>query len=177
VNFQLVGIDEADEILDEVLRNEEMFGANRIRQHKGSAHEQVDDILLRGPTLSTGKTLADLWAETECVNYITMWQFPLIEEFIKYWSIRLRNDKIGRVIITRLGPGKRIHPHVDEGPVPEMYRRYHYVIQGDKDNLFFVEGKPQSMCSGELWCVDVTKEHSVINQSDRDRIHLIMDMH
>jgi len=50
------------------------------------------------------------------------------------------------------------------------------VIQGTSGNIFTIDGRQQEMRTGQLWKVNVRKEHSVVNQSDRDRIHLIMDV-
>jgi aspartyl/asparaginyl beta-hydroxylase (cupin superfamily) len=84
--------------------------------------------------------------------------------------------RLGRVIMTRLPPGKSIHPHRDEGPVPEFYKRFHLVVQGGDENVFMIEDEVKPMQSGEMWETDVRQMHTVINLMDQDRIHLIVDI-
>ncbi len=164
-------------IVTEVEAQRHKFGENRIRQSfEGSAHINVDDILLRGPMLAAHRTLADLWFETQCVTYDNMQLFPTIQDFIEQWMEKLNLNTLGRVMLTRLPPYHAIYPHIDEGPVPKMYKRYNLVVWCGFENLYFVDGQAQRMTMGQMWCVDVTKLHSVYNRSALERIHLIMDM-
>jgi quercetin dioxygenase-like cupin family protein len=41
--------------------------------------------------------------------------------------------------------------------------------------IFTVGGEPRSLPAGEIWEINNTREHSVENTSDRDRVHLIVD--
>jgi len=163
-------------VLREINQNDEFFGINRIRQYAGSAHTEVDDILLRGPPLSMGLTMMELMNAIDCEWYQSVNMFPETYEMVSWITHYLGCKKLGRVIITKLAPGGVIYPHIDEGEVPKVYERFHYVIQGTSGNIFTIDGRQQEMRTGQLWKVNVRKEHSVVNQSDRDRIHLIMDV-
>lgn len=171
------------QVVMEISRNRVMFGANPIRQYPGSAHAEVDDVLLRGPHgIDTPEHLdasdiVNAHQEISCFDYFdTMMRFPHTMQLVEKIYNQVEGFRLGRVMITRLKPGGVIDPHVDEGPVPEYYTRYHYVIVGSPGNLFTVDGDTTIMLTGELWRVDVTKEHSVNNYAVTPRIHLIMDI-
>ena len=170
MNFELIAITPPEKMWREVHDNRALFGRDRVRQYPGSAHWMVDDILLRGP--DRDQDFIDLWEDCYCQNYELMESFPVVQSTVLDLFHDLQYTELGRVIITRLRAGDRIESHIDEGPVPEMYTRYHYVIQGK--SLFWIDKGYQVMSPGELWRVDVTKTHRVT--TDEDRIHLIMDM-
>ena len=176
-------------ILAEVIRNSHMFGLNPIRtDHPGSAHREVVDILLRGPveistlpfthgTYSAPTVITkQLHNDLECLDYKELKKFPCIVKILLN-TIKLFRALNGRVIITQLAPGGVIYPHVDEGAVPEYYRRFHYVIQDGGRDVFMVDDCAQVMLTGQLWEVDVKQKHCCVNMGNKDRIHLIMDFH
>ena len=82
------------------------------------------------------------------------------------WTVRLLG----------LSPGSRIKEHEDYFLGIE-YRliRIHIPIATDPRVDFFVGGKKQVMLEGEAWYIDFSLPHSVDNNSDKDRIHLVLD--
>ena len=40
---------------------------------------------------------------------------------------------------------------------------------------FFVGGRRLMMAEGEAWCIDFSLPHRVDNESDKDRVHLVID--
>lgn len=162
------------EVAHELHVNSHMFGANRIRQYKGSAHHQVDDILLRGPDLD--QDLVAIHNAIPCEWYETADELPACRTLVEDLMQSVRGRELGRVIITRLPTGGSIDPHVDEGKAAEYYRRYHYCVKGEAGNMFIVGHHAQQMRSGEFWRVNNRIMHSVINQSIDDRIHIVIDI-
>ena len=150
----------------------------------GSPHADAEDIILRGPVGAEYKTLQELHQELSCEDYPAGELFPKTLA-MAYNLAYLMSDpgardeyplQLGRVILTKLEPGKTIHPHRDEGAVPEFYRRICMVVQGGDENVFMIEGEVQPMQTSEMWETDVRQMHTVINLMDQDRIHLIVDI-
>jgi hypothetical protein len=81
-----------------------------------------------------------------------------------------------RVRFLSLLPGAKIGEHKDvlEG---EQTRdvRLHIPFQTNDDALFYIEGQQLHMEVGELWYMDISRTHSVINQGRDERIHLVID--
>ncbi|TFH50594.1 MAG: hypothetical protein E4H01_01995, partial [Lysobacterales bacterium] len=141
----------------------------------GSPHQDSMDIILRGPEKLPGDTLADLHMRVTCTDYDAAELFPLSLTMASSLAYLLSSEEqradgvpreVGRVILTKLSPNKTIHPHKDEGPVPDYYARFHLVVQGGDENIFMVNGKVQPMLTGEMWEVDVRQLHTVINLMD-----------
>ena len=152
------------------------WGANPIRtDYPGSAHAEIVDILLRGPADLT-RPLPELYGELECVDYPLFEQFPETSGVANAIMVMSSASKMGRVILTRLAPNGVIYPHIDEGPVPLYYNRYHFCIQGGLGNLFVVDNVSTHMHPGEAHYVDVRQKHMVANLTEDDRVHLIVDV-
>lgn len=78
--------------------------------------------------------------------------------------------------LLRLAPGSIIKEHRDRGAGYQFGSfRLHIVIRTHEDVSFKVDGGEVPMKSGECWYADFDRPHSVANNSDQDRVHLIMD--
>ena len=172
---RVLDTDTQNGIKDEVDVADSLWGVKTFRtDHEGSAHKEVVDILLRGPDLDGDDPFNDLY----CEDYTTMHSFPRIKSTINDLTISLKMFNVGRIILTQLAPNGVIYPHVDEGDVPDYYRRFHYVIDdGGDGNLFIIGNSTQQMRTGQLWEVDVKQKHAVLNMGERDRVHMIVDLH
>ncbi|MEO8671606.1 MAG: aspartyl/asparaginyl beta-hydroxylase domain-containing protein [Tahibacter sp.] len=53
--------------------------------------------------------------------------------------------------------------------------RIHIPIVTDPRVEFIVDRQPLVMQPGEVWYIDFSKPHSVVNRSDHDRVHLVLD--
>jgi hypothetical protein len=179
------GLFDTNEILAELKSQPLLWGQSPRVTFEGSPHSDTNDIILRGPTGQEYKSLQELYFEIACEDYPTVELMPKTIQIANNLAyllspIEMRELgsplRLGRVIMTRLPPGKSIHPHRDEGPVPEFYKRFHLVVQGGNENVFMIEDEVKPMQSGEMWQTDVREMHTVINLMDRDRIHLIVDI-
>ncbi len=78
--------------------------------------------------------------------------------------------------LLRLKPGSVIHEHRDIGLA---YRfdcfRLHIPVLTDAAVAFMVGGKDIPMQKGECWYADFDLPHSVKNDSEQERIHLVID--
>lgn len=177
-NFELI-LDQVDfNILnEEVEASKHLFGILPIRtNYEGSAHREVEDILLRGPLIKETSTLLELQNATECFNYTFMESFPNLYISVIDLMRFVVGEQLGRVIVTKLPAGGKIYSHKDEGDAAEKYDRFHIVLKGEPGDTMIVEGQEQKMRTGQVWWFDNTKEHSVENRSDQDRIHIIVDI-
>jgi GNAT superfamily N-acetyltransferase len=82
----------------------------------------------------------------------------------------------GRVIITKLKAGGKIDTHMDEGKYADRYDRFHICLQSDLGNLFAVGGHGCWMQPGEAWWFNHKRPHWAENTSERERIHMIVDV-
>ena len=83
---------------------------------------------------------------------------------------------IVRAILVNLPSKCKIKPHQDYGKSLKETLRYHLPIVTNKDVIFTVGGESKNLKEGLLWEIKNTEKiHSVINNGQTDRIHLIID--
>lgn len=154
------------------LANSELWNEHPIRtQHPGTAHADVDDILMMFNDLSG-----------EIVNDIQVVPFPAwhalkpLRTMILDLMRRVDGVQLGRCIVTRLPPGGEITPHIDQGAPATYYRRYQIVLQSLPGALFHIGDETVNFQTGEVWWINNREIHSVVNNSADDRIVCIVDI-
>lgn len=87
------------------------------------------------------------------------------------------NGYLLRAILVKLFKNSEIPEHVDTVNETFKYsRRIHIPIKTNPDCVFNVGDESINMKEGEIWEMNNDKlKHSVINNGDKDRIHLIID--
>lgn len=84
---------------------------------------------------------------------------------------------IQRANLVKLLPNSQIAPHIDKGEFLLSTHRIHLPIKTNQQCRFIVGGIQEHIPFGELWEINNTGEmHSVHNDGDEDRIHLIIDV-
>jgi len=90
-------------------------------------------------------------------------------------SLGAEKVEIGRIFFSKLLPKSRIDLHVEDGKYFEYYDRFHFVIQSNDDNIFCIRDEPLRLKVGHMYWVNNHVPHWLINNSDEDRINLIVD--
>jgi hypothetical protein len=96
---------------------------------------------------------------------------PIVKSLEEY-----HNGTMGRVMFTKLAPNGNISAHVDGGEYLDVVRRHHIPIITNKNVAFIVDKEKVNMQEGEVWEINNMKKHEVLNPSDQDRIHLLIDI-
>ena len=82
----------------------------------------------------------------------------------------------GMVLLIKLKAREDISIHFDSGDYLMLSKRNHIPIV-TSDNVFFGVGNEKiSMQAGECWEINNSRPHLVENNSDIDRIHLLIDI-
>jgi hypothetical protein len=84
--------------------------------------------------------------------------------------------KVARVLLVKLSAGKDVTEHVDSGDYLSTVRRYHIPIITNDSVFYTVNSETINMKKGECWEINNLKPHSVLNNSNEDRIHLLIDI-
>lgn len=83
--------------------------------------------------------------------------------------------KVVRLILAKLKPGGHIPPHEDYFNLL-LTHRVHFVIQSNDSCIFTIDGQETIFPEGTCFELNNSKTHSVINNGEQDRIHLICDI-
>jgi hypothetical protein len=84
-------------------------------------------------------------------------------------------EVFGRSRLMRLEPGHTVPPHVDVNYHWFNRVRLHIPITTTEDVLFYCGDQHVHMAAGEAWIFNSWLEHTVENNSDRTRVHLVLD--
>lgn len=167
-------------LLHAINRQPELWNKNTLRTtHPDSPHTEVEDIWMRfndlKPYQETGEA-AKLLDEHESVCYPAWFKLPQAHSIIFDLMRRVEGIRLGRVLITRLAPGKKIAPHVDGGSHAEYFERYHCILQNKPGSIFRAGNEVLCMNPGDVYWFNNAADHEVVNNSDDDRLTLIIDI-
>ena len=82
----------------------------------------------------------------------------------------------GRVLLLKLFAKKDVSEHTDRGEYLSAVRRFHIPIITNDLVSYTVNGETVNMKEGECWEINNQRPHSVLNDSDIDRVHLLVDI-
>jgi hypothetical protein len=153
-----------------LMRNPQLWNQDNCRREfEGTPHKETEDILLRFGS-ADGNDL-------EAVDTAAMSSMPKAKDAARAIMMSVGGVRLGRIVITRLEPGRKILPHSDVvGEYAKYYTRFHLVLQGLPGSLFNCGDETVVMQTGELWWFDASAEHSVVNNSKDDRLHMLVDV-
>lgn len=80
-----------------------------------------------------------------------------------------------RVMLARLPAGAFIPPHVDGDARGFVPHKIHVPILTNPEAYFFLDRQRHHLAEGRAWEVNNGVTHSVVNNGDSDRIHLIFE--
>ncbi len=101
--------------------------------------------------------------------------YNIIRPIIKDLEDRMCG-KAARILLIKLNANKNVTEHTDSGDYLNSVRRFHIPVITN-DNVFYtVNNEKINMRVGECWEINNKKPHSVDNNSDEDRIHLLIDI-
>lgn len=99
----------------------------------------------------------------------------LVEPIIKDLE-KLHDGVRGNVLLIKLKSHHNIPKHSDDGDYLVLSRRHHIPIITSEETWFGVGSEKINMGVGECWEINNTRFHSVENNSNIDRVHLLIDI-
>jgi aspartyl/asparaginyl beta-hydroxylase (cupin superfamily) len=168
-NFKYIGKVKINNFKNKINNfNNELWNYFDFRQKTFEVHKETKtiplifdtDFRLNNPTyLDEQKTFKD--------------EFKIIENKLK--KIYGKGFII-RAILVLLKSNSQINRHIDTGKSLSICHRIHIPIITNKDVLFEIDNEIKNLKEGEMWEINNSeKMHSVVNNSNADRIHLIVD--
>jgi hypothetical protein len=170
-NFKNHGKYEIDGIISGVLNFTDEWFINTSRQEKYSVHKHTNSYFIYQTDLNW-KSAEFFLVEPKTINKNIL---DLVEPIIK--SLENLYDGVrGNVLFIKLLAGTKILPHHDDGEYLECTRRNHIPIITSDKTSFSVGSEKINMGLGECWEINNTRLHSVENNSNIDRVHLVIDI-
>lgn len=166
-NFKFIGKFDISKIKHKVLNHNLNWDEYQYRQKTFTHH------------LDT-KTIPLIWKEKENKNFEFWTNYKYFETDIidinKILKNKFGEGEIDTAILINLPSKKEIEKHIDNGLFFKKRNRIHIPIITNENCFFEVGDEIINMKEGEIWEINNdNKLHSVINNGNFDRIHLLID--
>jgi hypothetical protein len=163
-------------LLRQLAAHPQCWDGVRLRtEHPKSPHRETSDIWVRyNPLENYHGNMQDFNAEHTPDWYPICEELPAARELAEAVSADQQALQIGMVLITRIPPGKQVYPHVDGGWHARTFEKFALTIKADDEQAFFFENEYLVTHPGDLFWFDNSQPHWVSNNSDEDRITLIV---
>lgn len=167
---------DVSELRQQIAWHPELWDEFDLRtNHSQSPHRDLSDIFVRYNAREN--FIGDRHAFNE--PHEAVW-WPAIEKLPAVLPIvfdlmrHVEGEQLGMVLITKIPAGKKCYPHIDVGWHARHYDKYAVQIASAPGQAFHVETSQLSAAPGECYFFDNSRTHWVVNDSDSDRVTLIV---
>lgn len=156
--------------------NEYLFDEFTFRKDDPrSPHKEMQDIIFRyNPKENYEGDRQAFNEEHDAEWYPSASIIPEVKDIVFKLMTKVRGERLGMVLCTKLPPGGEIYPHIDQGWHPDYYKKYYVCIKNSPGAVFGFEGGEIRPEEGEVYEFDNSRPHWVFNDSADDRIALIV---
>jgi quercetin dioxygenase-like cupin family protein len=159
------------DLRDHVKTYTDQWQINTSRQKKFYPHKNTETVFIYESDLDW-KLNTPYKSELKSDNKTLL---RMVEPIIKQLE-KIHNGSRGQVLLIKLAAGKGIPDHEDSGDYLINVHRHHIPLVTSPRTKFFVDGEEQVMGIGDCWEINNAKMHAVMNASNIDRIHLLVDI-
>lgn len=163
-------------LLAQIRANPDVWNRHTLRTDAyGTPHGGVSDIWVRynawenfnGDVAAFNGPHASSW-------YPVVRQIPAIKPLVFDVMRYVEGEQLGGVLITRIPPGGCVAPHVDHGWHAGYYAKFAVQLCGNDRQAFCFDDAQLSAKPGDLYTFDNAQRHWVTNDSDDERMTLII---
>lgn len=161
----------------ELHQHPELWNVDTERLSPNGPHYESDDIWVRMNDRTQFQESGN-WQgfndEHESVWYPGFYALPSVRKIVFDLARRVEAERIGDIMIWRLEPGKKIHPHTDKSWHVGHYDKFNVCIHSAPGAAFVYEGEAINDQPGDVHRFVNTVEHSVVNRSNEDYIVMVV---
>lgn len=165
-----------EDAVKEISEHPELWNMYTMRAAEvGSPHIDVDDIWIRYNDWNNFKgNRISFNEEHESVWYPAIEKLPSVKDLVMDVMSYVQGERLGGVFITKVPPGKMVKKHIDNGWHSRYYDKFAVQLKADIHQTFCFDNYELCSEEGDLYTFDNSKTHWVINNSNVDRITLII---
>ena len=140
-----------------------------------SPHRDMSDIIVRYNDRRNYVNRERFNEEHDSVWWSAYRRLPAVRPIVFSVMQAVEGERLGMVLITRLPPGARCHPHTDGGWHAHYYEKYAVLLQGNERQSFkFADDEQVSAKPGEAWWFNNSVTHWVENPTEQERLTMIV---
>lgn len=163
-------------LINQLAAHPEVWNTHTQRTESyNTPHKAIDDIWVRY------NAWENFHGDRVAFNdeHVSSW-YPVVGKIPDAWTLtrkvmrRVGGKRLGGVLITRIPPGGEVKPHIDTGWHAGYYEKFAVQIKGASDQAFCFEDGELRPEAGDLYTFDNSRMHWVRNDSQHERITLII---
>jgi len=172
MNFKYLGNCDISEIKNKIQNlPENVWDEYIFRQKQYDAHKDTKSI-----NVKFSQESSEFGIEADETKYYKLLGFnKFLNSIVNLYKLEYGDGYFQRILIVNLPKFKNIEMHYDVGYGLIICKRTHIPIVTNDEILFQIENETKNLKEGEIWEIDNQKSHAVYNQTNVDRIHLILD--
>ena len=151
-------------------KTDEEWQENGLRQQQFKVHKDTQSLVLKWCANTGTDTPVETTAHFDTFAPVLKPVLDMIQHEYQY-----QNPVIRKAMFARLKAGGVISDHMDGAVALRMVHRIHIPIVTNDKVHFFINDIDHQFNVGDVIEIDNTRYHSVRNEGDQDRIHLIVD--
>lgn len=157
------------------LWDENVFRTEGRGPYAGNPHARISDIICRFNDWAnwTGDRAA-FNAEHESVWWGPYDKLPYLQPLVFDLMRMFFAERLGMVLITRIPPHCNVERHVDAGWHAQHYLKFGIQVKAAAGQFFCYDGCRVETKTGDLFAFDNSRPHWVENDTDEERITLIV---
>ena len=160
--------------LTELAENGHLFGELPYRADGESPHREMKDIWLRYADTKNLVETGDYSSMHSEHDSVWLKDLPHCKKLCFEVMALVDGERLGGVLITKLEAGGVIFPHSDSGWHAGYYDKYYIPILNESGAVFGFECGEISPDCGDVWAFNNSYQHWVNNNSNTDRIAMIV---
>lgn len=159
--------------LQEALRKSDAWDLYPQRRIGDSPHSEMVDIWVRFADVSDGD-MSKIGSAHESVWYPCSEFLANIKQISSAVCSFVGGEYLGGVLITKLPPGGKIKPHIDNGWHAGEYDKFYLAVESPEGSAFCFEHDKIKAIPGEVYWFRNDVTHWVENNSESERISAII---
>lgn len=160
--------------IKEIKENDHLFNQVSARKEASPIHAQMTDIWLRFGDISQMQKTGDWSKVLDEHDSIWLQHLPHCKRLCFDIMQLVDGERLGGVLITKLPAGGKILPHADSGWHAEYYDKFYVALQNERGSKFCFESGEIDPDVGDVWCFDNSVTHWVENNTDTDRLAMVV---
>lgn len=172
------GLD-VSEVNAQLAGHPELWDSVDYRKHigLGKPHSRMSDIWVRYNDIEPYRERGDLQGLND--PHIPVWYpawdaLPALKPIVFGLMATVQGEMLGGILITRIPSGEGIARHTDKSWHVSYYSKFYVSLQAGPGARFHAENEFIEPAPGDVYRFDNKLPHWVVNESDRDRVTLIV---
>lgn len=166
------------ELQTQLIANYDEFDKYHYRRtFPNSPHAQMSDIWARYNDIKPFEEKGDLKgfeAEHDSIWYPVIKKIPAVKKVCFDLMYAVDGERLGGILITKLPPKGMIARHTDAGWHAQYYDKFYVPVLNEKGSVFCFDDGIIEPEYGDAWWFDNSNPHWVENNSNSDRIAMIV---